>query len=86
MSFETSDKPGLKGEIDKSDMARIEKAIEEAAFFADYVIVSLHAHDRHFEENYKPANYKGVRRNSGTKVALNYAMKKRKSIIVLGKN
>ncbi len=57
MHFEIGDKPGLKGEIDKSDMARIEKAIEEAAFFADYVLVSLHAHDRHFEENYRPAKY-----------------------------
>ena len=40
----------------------------------------------YYEENYKPRNYKGVRRNSGTKVALNYAMKKRKNIIVLSKN
>ncbi len=40
----------------------------------------------YYEENYKPTNYKGVRRNSGTKVALNYAMKKRKNIIVLSKN
>ena len=57
MHFEVSEKTGLKGEIDKSDMARIEKAIEEAAFFADYVLVSLHSHDRHFEENYLPAKY-----------------------------
>lgn len=50
-------KPGLKIEIDKSDMARIEKAIEEAAFFADYVLVSLHSHDRQFENDDLPAKY-----------------------------
>ena len=47
----------MRNEIDKSDMTRIEKAIEEAAFYADYVIVSLHSHDRQFEENYRPAKY-----------------------------
>ena len=57
MSFETGDEPGMRNEIDKSDMTRIEKAIEEAAFYADYVIVSLHSHDRQFEENYRPAKY-----------------------------
>lgn len=51
MQFEVGDNPGLKAEIEKADMARIEKAIEEAAFFADYVLVSLHSHDRHFEDN-----------------------------------
>lgn len=57
MHFEVGEKPGIKGEIDKSDMARIEKAIEEAAFFADYVIVSLHSHDRFYEESFLPAKY-----------------------------
>ncbi len=49
--------PGLKMEIDKSDMARVEKAIEEAAFFADYVLVSLHSHDRQFENDDLTAKY-----------------------------
>ena len=57
MNFEVGDTPGLRGEIDESDMARIEKAIEEAAFFADYVLVSLHCHDRHFEDESIPAKY-----------------------------
>lgn len=57
MHFEVGDTPGLKGEIDKTDMARIEKAIEEAAFFADYVIVTFHSHDRHFENIDLPAKY-----------------------------
>lgn len=57
MLFEVGDNPCVKGEIDKSDMARIERAIEEAAFFSDYVVVSLHSHDRDFEENYLPAKY-----------------------------
>ncbi len=49
--------PGLKMEIDKSDMARVEKAIEEATFFADYVLVSLHSHDRQFENDDLTAKY-----------------------------
>lgn len=57
MHFEIGDKPGLKGEIDKADMRRIEKAIEEASFFADYVLVSLHSHDRFYMEEYLPAKY-----------------------------
>ena len=57
MRFETGGKPGLRGEIDKADMKRIEKAIEEAAFFADYVLVSLHSHDRFYKEDYLPAKY-----------------------------
>ncbi len=56
MHFEVGE-PGLKMEIDKADMARIEKAIEEAAFFADYVLISLHSHDRQFENNDLPAKY-----------------------------
>ena len=57
MHFAVGDTPGIKAEIDKSDMERIEKAIEEAAFFADYVLVSLHSHDRHFEENHLPGKF-----------------------------
>ena len=57
MHFEVGETTGQKGEIDKADMARIERAIEEAAWFSDYVIVSLHSHDRFYEENYRPAKY-----------------------------
>ncbi len=57
MRFEVGNKPGIKYEIEKADTERIQKAIEEAAFFADYVIVSLHSHDRQFEENHLPAKY-----------------------------
>lgn len=57
MHFAVGDSVGLKAQIDASDMARIEKAIEEAAFFADYVLISLHSHDRHFENNDLPAKY-----------------------------
>ncbi len=57
MNFETGDKPGIKYEIEKADMTRIEKAVEEAAFFADYVLVSLHCHDRQFEDETLPAKY-----------------------------
>ena len=57
MEFKAGDTPGMVGEINKADMKRIERAIEEAAFYADYVIVSLHSHDRFFEENYLPAKH-----------------------------
>ena len=57
MQFEVGDEPGLKHTINKADMQRIEKAIEEAAFFADYVLVSLHSHDRQFEDRDMPAKY-----------------------------
>ena len=57
MRFEVGDVPHVRSEIDKSDMARIERAIEEAAFFADYVIVSFHSHDRQFEEAHVPAKF-----------------------------
>lgn len=57
INFEVGDIPGMKFEINKSDMSRIEKAIEEAAFFADYVLLSLHSHDRQFEEKHFPAKY-----------------------------
>ena len=57
MHFEVGEPTCQKGEIDKADLARIEKAIEEAAFFADYVIVSLHSHDRFYEDNDLPAKY-----------------------------
>ncbi len=57
MHFEVGTETGLKMEINSADMQRIEKAIEEAKFFADYVIVSLHSHDRQFENNDMPAKY-----------------------------
>ncbi len=57
MHFEVGEQPGLKMAIHPDDLCRMEKAIEEAAFFADYVIVSLHSHDRQFENNDLPADY-----------------------------
>ena len=57
MHFEVGKEPGLKAEINKADMLRIEKAIEEAAFFADYVLVSIHNHNRHFEDSNIPAKF-----------------------------
>lgn len=57
MRFKIGDTPGIMNEINKADMARIEKSIEEAAFFADYVLVSLHTHDRNFEDESIPAKY-----------------------------
>ncbi len=57
MHFEAGEKCGLKMEINSADMKRIENAIEEAKFFADYVVVSFHSHDRQYEDINEPAEY-----------------------------
>ncbi len=55
--FEVGEEGGLKMEVHAADMARLEQAIEEAKFFADEVIVSLHSHDRQYRDINRPAKY-----------------------------
>jgi len=43
--FEAGEKPGKITKVNPVDMARVEKAIREALYFADYVIVSMHSHE-----------------------------------------
>jgi len=43
--FEAADKPGKVTKVNPVDMARVEKSIKEALYFADYVIVAIHSHE-----------------------------------------
>lgn len=45
LQFEVADTPGKRTTVNPTDMARVEKAIREARYFADYVIVSMHSHE-----------------------------------------
>ena len=45
ISFYESDKPARTTTIKKRDLNRVLSMIEEARYFADYVIVSFHSHD-----------------------------------------
>ena len=42
--FEASDTPATVTKVNKKDLARLVTAIEEARFFADYVVISVHSH------------------------------------------
>jgi len=44
LQFKAGDKPSWERKMNKADLARIAKAIEEAKFSADYIMVSIHAH------------------------------------------
>ena len=44
LEFKLADKTELVMEINKADLERVKKSIEEAEFQADYVIVSVHSH------------------------------------------
>jgi poly-gamma-glutamate capsule biosynthesis protein CapA/YwtB (metallophosphatase superfamily) len=45
VTFELSDKPGVITTPDQKDLAALTHAIQDARFFADYVIASIHAHE-----------------------------------------
>ena len=44
LRFEKAEKAGKKTTVNPKDMDRTIKAIEEARFFADYVVISIHSH------------------------------------------
>ena len=44
LEFKLADKTEMVLEINKADLARLKKSIEEAEFQADYVMVSIHSH------------------------------------------
>ena len=44
LEFKLSDKTEYVMEINKADLARLKKSIEEAEFQADYVMISVHSH------------------------------------------
>jgi poly-gamma-glutamate synthesis protein (capsule biosynthesis protein) len=45
LKFEVGEKTGKKTSVHPGDMARIERAIYEAALQADYIVISIHGHE-----------------------------------------
>lgn len=54
--FECGAEPGIRETICEEDMRRVEKAIYEAQFQADYIMVSLHAHEANGKKS-TPADF-----------------------------
>ena len=57
LTFEESDKAGKTTHVNPADLQRTVRAIEEAKFFADYVIVSMHSHDIKHISKEEPAQF-----------------------------
>lgn len=57
MDFEEAEKSGKKTSVKPADMARTVKAIEEAKFFADYVVISIHSHQIRTTKKEEPAEF-----------------------------
>ncbi len=55
LEFKLSDKTEYVMEINKADLARVKKSIEEAQFQADYVIISVHSHEISGTKKEEPA-------------------------------
>ena len=45
VTFEQSDKPGVFTTPDRNDLAGLTHSIQDARYFADYVVASIHAHE-----------------------------------------
>lgn len=57
MRFIAGDEPGCKVTLNPHDMERIEKSIAEAAFQADYVIISVHSHELSGDSKETPSEF-----------------------------
>lgn len=57
MKFKQGEKPRYVMQINKADMARVEKAIFEAQLQADYIIVSIHSHQIAGDKKENPAEF-----------------------------
>lgn len=57
MKFKLGNKPKFVMEINKADIKRVDKAIEEAGFQADYVIVSVHSHQISGDAKENPSQF-----------------------------
>lgn len=57
MRFIAGDRPECKVTLNKTDMARIEKAIYEAKLQADYIIVSIHSHELSGDKKETPSEF-----------------------------
>ena len=45
VTFDLSDKPGVVTTADREDLAALTHSIQDARFFADYIVASIHAHE-----------------------------------------
>ena len=57
LEFEESEESGKKTFVKPQDMERTVKAIEEARFFADYVVISIHSHQLKAVSKEEPAEF-----------------------------
>ena len=57
LCFSRAEKPGVRTRVNAVDMARTEKMIREARFMADYVLVSIHAHECAGAAKHLPAEF-----------------------------
>ena len=55
--FQASDTPRKMTRVNPVDMERMEKSIKEALYFADYVVVSMHAHELKGTDKTEPAYF-----------------------------
>ncbi len=55
--FEEGEKSEYKRTVNKADMARVEKAIYEAQFQADYIMISVHSHQLSGDKKETPARF-----------------------------
>lgn len=54
LQFEAAEKAGKVTKVNPVDMARVERSIKEALYFADYVIVSMHSHQIKYIDKTEP--------------------------------
>ena len=57
LMFEVGKKCGKVTKVNPVDMARVEKSIKEALYFADYVIVSMHSHEIKYIDKTEPDHF-----------------------------
>lgn len=57
LDFEEAEKAGKVTKVNEIDMHRMELAIEEARFMADYVVISIHSHELRGTSKEEPAQF-----------------------------
>lgn len=57
LDFEKAEKSGHTTHVKPADMERTVKAIEEARFFADYVVISIHSHQLRDVKKEEPSQF-----------------------------
>ncbi len=57
LKFKLSDKPKFVREINKADIARVDRAIYEAKLQADYIMISVHSHQLEGDKKETPSDF-----------------------------